>query len=1252
MRSVVPSAPEADETRYIFERTLGQGGAGAVYLVKDRETGEQLALKKLLHVDAKAVLRLKREFRSLADVHHPNLVKLYDLGRASDAWFLTMEYVDGTDLLTYVEAEAGDTGEGLAGALKTAVSQRNRVVPAFHQLALGVRALHRAGMLHRDLKPSNVLVSGTRVVVLDFGLVRELDRSAAAKVTEDGSIAGTPAYMAPEQALGKELSEACDWYAFGVMLYEALSGALPFDGTPLEVLRLKLDFDATPLDQVAPNVPRPLRELCARLLLRDPAQRPSGEEIVRALEPKIIQHVAHTPPTGETTLFTDNPVQPSAAPLFGREAELAQLWEAFERASEERTVLVHVRGASGAGKSALVEHFLGQVAAPGRSDVALVLRSRCYEREAMPFKALDGALDALVRHLAELEDFEVGHLLPSEIAALTRLFPALERLHAVQRLLAIGRPQPDAVQDRDRAVLALRELFTRLAARRPLVLWIDDLQWGDLDSARILKSWLSQPIPGPILLVFSYRSDEVDTSPCLQAMRVREAGPLEHSLDLPPLANDDVQALCGERLGAHALTQPELVARIAREAQGSPFLAFQLAALAEAKLARGDADLHSLSVGELVEQTSSLLPTDAQALLRVLAVAGRPMLPKLALRAAAIRREGRSILHALRGLNLVRTRDVGGERLVEIYHDRVREGVSAALSGEERVRVHEGLLRAIEFSGQADPDWLYALALGAGQRAQALRYGLIAAERASTTLAFERAAELYRQCVELAEDPAANSGELWRKLAVAQASCGRGHEAGAAYLEAAKCVSGAEAVSLTRQAASHLLRSGRFAEGDALVRKVLAAMEIDVPETDRGMIAAILWEKTRLSLRGTGYVARREAELPASLLERVDLYDALRVETQTYAPLRAVLFQMRGLRLALEAGEPARVVRALCSAAQITVLRGTEAACRKGDEILARASALAAELRTERELATVCSARAMCAFMLGRWSDVLEPASEAERIYRAAAESHGTGDYYRRQMASTARIGALHMLGQNQQFASELAATLAEARATDNISVQLHLMLNQTLAEEVSATTDRSLARLAGLRELLPEPRFGILHALYTSAVMRATCSSLDFDTCDALLGDVWERFERSPVRNIPVFGFSVRTSHAALLINRRVRVAGTPDPTRAVEHDMRELGRLPMSSAQQYQQRMFARLALLSGERPRAVELLRASSSGFGKSVPAEGERDRYALGILLGGSEGDALCSQAQRGLTALGYADPVRFVAASYPELVGPA
>src|SRR5262249_37915630 len=147
---------------------------------------------------------------------------------------------------------------------------------------------------------------------------------------------------------------------------------------------------------------------------------------------------------------------------------------------------------------------------------ALVLRSRCYELEAMPFKALDGVMDALARHLSHLEDIDVAHLLPVDVAVLSQQFPALARLEVVKRFSRTHSPELDPLQRRRRAEFALRALLDKLAARTPLVLWIDDLQWGDLDSARILRNWIAQPSQARVLYVLSYRSDEVATSTCLR----------------------------------------------------------------------------------------------------------------------------------------------------------------------------------------------------------------------------------------------------------------------------------------------------------------------------------------------------------------------------------------------------------------------------------------------------------------------------------------------------------------------------------------------------------------------------------------------------------------------------------------------------------------------------------------------------------------------------------------------------------------
>ena len=213
-------------------RRLGAGGMGVVYEVHDRVRDEVVALKTLLRTSAADLYRLKREFRSLADVAHPNLVCLYELFVEDERCFFTMELVKGVSFVDY--ARGADRAQ----------RSDDRLVDALRQLIEGVSALHRGGKLHRDIKPSNVLVTPEgRVVILDFGLIAELLPQHAGDASD--VMAGTPAYMSPEEGSGATPSEASDWYGVGVTLYEALTGAVPFAGPALDVLRREEDLRST-----------------------------------------------------------------------------------------------------------------------------------------------------------------------------------------------------------------------------------------------------------------------------------------------------------------------------------------------------------------------------------------------------------------------------------------------------------------------------------------------------------------------------------------------------------------------------------------------------------------------------------------------------------------------------------------------------------------------------------------------------------------------------------------------------------------------------------------------------------------------------------------------------------------------------------------------------------------------------------------------------------------------------------------------
>ena len=179
-------APE----RYELTRQLGAGGMGVVYEAIDRERGGRVAVKTLQHASPEALLRLKSEFRSLADLVHPNLVRFDELVEHRGHWFLVMELITGRDFVAHVRPAGDAFDEG-------------RLRDALRQVALGLRALHAAGMVHRDIKPANVLVEPAgRAVLLDLGLAT---LTAGPRMSETGGVVGTAAYMAPEQAASERV---------------------------------------------------------------------------------------------------------------------------------------------------------------------------------------------------------------------------------------------------------------------------------------------------------------------------------------------------------------------------------------------------------------------------------------------------------------------------------------------------------------------------------------------------------------------------------------------------------------------------------------------------------------------------------------------------------------------------------------------------------------------------------------------------------------------------------------------------------------------------------------------------------------------------------------------------------------------------------------------------------------------------------------------------------------------------------------
>jgi hypothetical protein len=690
-------------------REVGRGGMGVVYQAYDPRRQEVVALKVMRHFGAPALYRFKQEFRALTDLSHPNLVALYDLVGEGGHWFFTMEFVEGADFLTHVRA--GPPEGVAAAAAPLAPAQLARLRQALAQLARGVAFLHRAGKLHRDIKPMNVRVTPHgRVVLLDFGLAVELGPSGR-HANPDQEVAGTVAYMAPEQGAGRPLTAASDWYSVGALLYEALTGRLPFTGPDAQVLCDKRAADPPPPRGLVPGLPGDLDALCTDLLRREPAARPAGEEVLRRLA---------APPAEDEGLLPC--AAAGQAPLVGRAPHLAALADALAAVRRGQAVVVYVHGPSGMGKSALVKHFLDGLAGRG---AAVVLAGRCYEREAVPYKALDGLVDALSQHLQHLEPAAPEALLPRDAAALAQVFPVLRQVPAVARPPRDSAAPPDRRELRRRAFAALRQLLARLGAARPLVLAIDDLQWGDLDSAALLSELLRPPEPPVLLLVVCYRSEDAAASPCLRALLGAEgpaaSGAERRELAVGPLAPAEARALVLHLLGACGPAAQAQAEAIARESEGHPLFAHELVQEAHGGglAARPPAAVPTLE--EVLWRRVGRLPEAARRLLEVVAVAGAPLRRDEACPAAELGGGDRAALAVLRAARLVRGSGPAEEERVEAYHDRVRETVVARVAPEALAGHHRRLAQALEASGQADPEFVAAHYQGAGEGERAGR---------------------------------------------------------------------------------------------------------------------------------------------------------------------------------------------------------------------------------------------------------------------------------------------------------------------------------------------------------------------------------------------------------------------------------------------------------------------------------------------------------------------------------------------------
>jgi hypothetical protein len=1255
---------------------------GVVYEARDQQLGRSVALKTLLNFDADSFYRFKQEFRTLADVRHRNLVHLHELVQLNDGpVFFTMDLVAGSHFVAHVcGAPAANDGSRASGsqssASRSAVTRSavrrsgilasdavaaattshhvdlDKLRPALRQVVEGLRVLHDAGKLHRDIKPSNVLVTPQgHVVILDFGVALELKRPL--DVADEGMMIGTPAYMSPEQAMAAPLTPASDWYALGVMLYKALTGRTPFVGSALDMVTAKTMQEAPPPSEFAGDVPGDLEELAVDLLRIHPDDRPDAGEILRRL--------------GAIRSGRPRAVRPTdGAELVGREYPLRALRDAFDAARSGRGVTVRVGGRAGMGKSALAQRFLDDLLDSGEAEV---LSGRAYERESVPYKGIDSVVDALTQLLSRIEEREEAVATPRRAPALLRLFPVLRRVPSLAAIPAQADGDPERI--RQRGFRALGELLTSLAKRKPTVVYVDDVQWGDVDSVALLAEIMRPAAAPAILIVMTYREEDGDASPFLAAMsRLWPRGAEVRDLSVGPLATEDAERLALARIGASNEAARRLARAIARESAGSPFLVNELsgshriraavvgreaaanktvgreaaankAVDRDAAASKTDGSMLPLTLGEIVSERLERLPDASRLLAGLVAVAGRPL--HLRTLAAALDDGEAPDAHVERLCRerLVRTGFRDGHETLEPSHDRIRETLAEMLPASELRQRHARLARALEATAAADVEGLAVHLLGSGDVERGAAYAERAAESAATKLAFDRAALFYRMVLDARPRSDDEARPLRIKLAGVLEHSGRGAEAAAVYLAAATGAPSFERLALERNAAEQLMMSGRTDEGADVLHRVLSAVGLNAPRTTLGAVLSLMFHRVMTRLWGVHFIARSADEVSPRDRVRVDALAAVANGLSVVDVVLAASMQARFFRTALAVGDRLQVLRA--ASVQIIHCASPGGSVGKVEQgTYALLDRLEREQLDSETRAFVKSCRAIATFQRGQWAQ-----ADAVLYDLAAHDSQHFAGHQTRLFGTY----ALFFLGRLRDQRQRTKRFLADAERHGDLYTSVNLRL-APLVDCCLADDDPDGAREQIGLALASWSQRGF-HVQHWKAMVWGAQIELYAGNGTRAYA-IFERQQRAFARSLLTQSQFVReftryvrgcAAVAAAVESReeRVRLARIKEARKLV----RQLRRARTSWTAPLASVLRAASADASGDTGGAIEALRvAIDEAQAADMAMFASVARYRLGILMGGEEGQRLRAQAEDEMKAEGVRAPDRYAKSYVP------
>ena len=732
--------------RYRVVKLLGEGGKKRVYLAHDSILDREVAfgLIKSEGLDETGRQRILGEAQAMGRLGaHPHIHTVFDLGdEAGDPYIVT-------ELMT----------SDVEVAIEEAEDQRlslERAVEIAGQVCLGLEFAHSKGIVHRDLKPGNVMLTDDGTAKIgDFGLAMAADRS---RLTQEGMMVGTVAYMPPEQAMGREVTAQADLYSLGAMLYEMVTGRPPFVGDDsVAIIGQHLNTPPVAPTWHNPEVPHGLETLILRLLEKDPGGRPATAAEVRdALEAIDLTPLA---PGAETPAHS-GPDPAYRKAFVGREAEIKQLHKGFDEAMSGHGSLVMVVGEPGIGKTSLCEQLATYATLRGGT----YLIGHCYEEGSLSLPYL-AFVEAMRSYVLAREPDDLKNDLGSGASDIARIVSEVR-----DRLQVEPSEASDPEQDRYRLMQSVTSFLTNAANVQPLVIVLEDLHDADPGTLDMLTH-VSRGLSGArLMIVGTYRDVEVDRSHPLSGALAELRRVANFSrIPLRGLTPDEVQRMMTSIAGEDVPWS--LSETVHRQTEGNPLFVQEVLRylVEEGVLARGDGSTARQTPPEMripeglrdvIGKRLSRLSSAANSVLGIAAVLGRDFRLDVLQKVANLSEDELfAALEEAQGAAVIEERSPAGSGVSFWFaHALFKQTLYEEIFAPRRIRLHQQVGRALEDVHSARPQEHaaeltdhFSQSTEREDLEKALRYGEMAAERAMSVYAYGEAVRLLEQAIQVQE---------------------------------------------------------------------------------------------------------------------------------------------------------------------------------------------------------------------------------------------------------------------------------------------------------------------------------------------------------------------------------------------------------------------------------------------------------------------------------------------------------------------